>query len=91
MFSVVEELAAHLAQWSYSVAFLELSFIPAIRLRSFCKATKIERFRREMRQLIQNVCIFNDDHLCSSVWALMCQNLICVNSSFSLTNSEAYV
>eukprot|EP00261_Vitis_vinifera_P020651 XP_010651572.1 PREDICTED: nucleolar complex protein 2 homolog isoform X1 [Vitis vinifera] len=55
VFSVVEELAEHLAQWSYSVAFLELSFIPAVRLRSFCKATKIERFRREMRQLIHNI------------------------------------
>lgn len=91
MFSVVEELAEHLAQWSYSVAFLELSFIPAVRLRSFCKATKIERFRREMRQLIHNVCIVSGDDLCSSAWALMCQNLIGVNSSFLLTNSEAYI
>ncbi|XWS57410.1 hypothetical protein CRYUN_Cryun09bG0171800 [Craigia yunnanensis] len=41
--SVVEELAEHLAQWSYSVAFFELSFIPAARLRSFCKSTKVER------------------------------------------------
>ncbi|KAL2968628.1 hypothetical protein AAZX31_15G038400 [Glycine max] len=50
--SVVEELAEHLAQWSYSVAFLELSFIPLVRLRSFCKSTRVERFRKEMRQLI---------------------------------------
>ena len=63
VFSVVEELADHLAQWSYSVAFLEFSFIPAVRLRNFCKSTKIERFRREMRQLIHNVCIFCGDRL----------------------------
>ncbi|XP_057968789.1 nucleolar complex-associated protein 2 [Malania oleifera] len=55
VFSVIEELAEHLAQWSYSVAFFELSFIPAVRLRSFCKSTKIERFRREMRELIRQI------------------------------------
>lgn len=55
VFSVVEELAEHLAQWSYSVAFFELSFLPAVRLRNFCKSTKVERFRREMRELIRQV------------------------------------
>ncbi|XP_054800533.1 nucleolar complex-associated protein 2-like [Prosopis cineraria] len=53
--SVVEELAEHLAQWSYSVAFMELSFIPLVRLRNFCKSTKVERFRKEMRVLIRQV------------------------------------
>jgi len=52
---VIEELTEHLAQWSYSVAFFELSFIPAVRLRSFCKSTKVERFRKEMRELIRQV------------------------------------
>lgn len=55
VFSVIEELAEHLAQWSYSPAFFELSFVPAVRLRNFCKSTKVERFRREMRQLIREV------------------------------------
>lgn len=55
VFSVIDELAEHLAQWSYSVAFFELSFIPAVRLRSFCKSTKVERFRKAMRQLIRQV------------------------------------
>ncbi|GAU14818.1 hypothetical protein TSUD_50300 [Trifolium subterraneum] len=55
IFSVVEELAEHLALWSYSIAFMELSFIPIVRLRSFCKLTKVERFRREMRQLIREI------------------------------------
>ncbi|KAL0904968.1 hypothetical protein M5K25_027135 [Dendrobium thyrsiflorum] len=52
---VVEELAEHLAQWSYSVAFFELSFIPLVRLRSFCKSTKVDRFRREIRELIHEL------------------------------------
>lgn len=52
---MVEQLAEHLAQWSYSVAFFELSFIPLARLRSFLKSTKVERFRREMKQLIRQV------------------------------------
>ena len=60
MFSVVEELAEHLAQWSYSISFFELSFIPAGRLRSFCKTTKIERFRKQMRELIRSVCIMHN-------------------------------
>lgn len=55
VFSVIEELAEHLAQWSYSPAFFELSFVPAVRLRNFCKSTKVERFRREMRQLIREI------------------------------------
>ncbi|GMH21716.1 hypothetical protein Nepgr_023558 [Nepenthes gracilis] len=55
VFSVIEELAEHLAQWSYSVSFFELSFVPATRLRSFCKRTKIERFRREMKWLIRQI------------------------------------
>ncbi|XP_065877234.1 nucleolar complex-associated protein 2 [Euphorbia lathyris] len=55
VFSVIEELAEHLAQWSYSVPFFELSFIPAVRLRNFCKATKVERFRKETTKLIRQV------------------------------------
>ncbi|KAE8687266.1 Nucleolar complex protein 2-like protein [Hibiscus syriacus] len=53
--SVVEELAEHLAQRCYSAAFFELSFIPAVRLRSFCKSTKVDRFRKEMRHLIRKI------------------------------------
>ncbi|KAJ6796772.1 nucleolar complex protein 2-like protein isoform X2 [Iris pallida] len=55
IYSVVEELAEHLAQWSYSVAFFELSFVPLVQLRSFCKSTNIDRFRREIKALIQQV------------------------------------
>lgn len=53
--TVIEELTEHLAQWSYSIAFFELSFVPAVRLRNFCKSTKVDRFRREMRHLIRQV------------------------------------
>ncbi|KAL7151767.1 hypothetical protein ABFS83_04G053100 [Erythranthe nasuta] len=53
--SVVEELAEHLSQWSYSVAFLELSFVPSVRLRNFVKSTKVDRFRREMRHFIRQI------------------------------------
>ncbi|KAL5718953.1 Nucleolar Complex 2 protein [Ranunculus cassubicifolius] len=55
VFSVIEEVAEHLVQWSYSVAFFELSFIPLVRLRCFYKSTKVERFRREVKQLIHQV------------------------------------
>ncbi|CAH2051349.1 unnamed protein product [Thlaspi arvense] len=55
VYSVVEELVEHLSQWSYSAAFFELSFIPTIRLRSFYKSTKAERFRKEMKQLISQI------------------------------------
>ncbi|MQL85205.1 hypothetical protein Taro_017706 [Colocasia esculenta] len=53
--AVVEQLAEHLAQWSYSIAFFELSFIPAVCLRSFCKSMKSERFRKEIKELIRQV------------------------------------
>ncbi|KAH6765749.1 Noc2p family [Perilla frutescens var. hirtella] len=55
VFSVVEELTEHLAQWSYSIAFLELSFIPSVRLKNFCKSTKVDRFRKEIRRLSRQV------------------------------------
>ncbi|KAK1305131.1 hypothetical protein QJS10_CPB11g01865 [Acorus calamus] len=55
IYSVVEQLAEHLSQWSYSIAFFELAVIPVVQLKNFCKATKVERFRREMRELIQQV------------------------------------
>ncbi|XP_062083883.1 nucleolar complex-associated protein 2 [Humulus lupulus] len=55
VFSVIDELSEHLAQWSYSVSFFELSFIPAVRLRNFTKSTKVDRFRKAMRQLIRQI------------------------------------
>ncbi|CAI9106671.1 OLC1v1005876C1 [Oldenlandia corymbosa var. corymbosa] len=53
--SVIEELTEHLAKWSYSAAFYELSFVPAVRLQKFSKSTKVERFRKEIKQLIHQI------------------------------------
>ncbi|KAF6983556.1 hypothetical protein CFC21_001724 [Triticum aestivum] len=55
IYSVVDELAKHLAQWSYSVAFIEMSFLPLVQLRNFCKTIKADRFRKEMKDLIRQV------------------------------------
>uniref|UniRef100_A0ACD5U6A0 Uncharacterized protein n=1 Tax=Avena sativa TaxID=4498 RepID=A0ACD5U6A0_AVESA len=55
IYSVVDELAKHLAQWSYSVAFSEMSFLPLVQLRNFCKTIKADRFRKEMKDLIHQV------------------------------------
>lgn len=55
VYAVVEELAEHLAQWSYSIGFMELSFVPSVRLRDFVKSTKVDRFRREIRHFIRQI------------------------------------
>lgn len=55
IYAVVDELAKHLAQWSYSVAFFEMSFLPLVQLRNFCKTIKADRFRKEMKDLIRQV------------------------------------
>ncbi|KAF0930733.1 hypothetical protein E2562_034925 [Oryza meyeriana var. granulata] len=55
IYSVVDELAKHLAQWSYSIAFFEMSFLTLVRLRNFCKTVKADRFRREMKDLIHQI------------------------------------
>ncbi|XP_078427404.1 noc2p family isoform X2 [Wolffia australiana] len=53
--AVIEQLADHLAEWSYSIAFFELSFVPLVRLRSFCKTTRNDRFRRYVKELVRQV------------------------------------
>ncbi|KAL2653090.1 hypothetical protein R1flu_021218 [Riccia fluitans] len=53
--SVVEQLGEHLAQWSYNVAFPELSVVPLLQLRHFMKKTTVERFRRQVKQLVEQV------------------------------------
>uniref|UniRef100_A0A0D9XL30 Nucleolar complex protein 2 homolog n=1 Tax=Leersia perrieri TaxID=77586 RepID=A0A0D9XL30_9ORYZ len=55
IYSVVDELAKHLAQWSYSIAFFEMSFLTLVRLQNFCKTVKADRFRREMKDLIHQI------------------------------------
>ena len=59
--AAIEQLAEHLAQWSCSIAFFELSFLPIVRLRSFCKATHNDKFRRDLKELMFQVfdlCLF---------------------------------
>ena len=48
---VLEQLGAHLAQWSCHVAFPELAHLPLVQLRSFAKSCKVERFRTASRAL----------------------------------------
>ncbi|XVF23676.1 hypothetical protein REPUB_Repub13aG0059900 [Reevesia pubescens] len=55
VFSVIELLAMHFAQWSYHITFPELATIPLIRLRKFHEATTIESFRRVVKRFIDQV------------------------------------
>ena len=51
----IEEFAEHLGQWSYAIAFPELALIALIGLRRFAKETKVDRFRRQVKQLVDHV------------------------------------
>eukprot|EP00249_Psilotum_nudum_P022093 c28368_g1_i1 orf=229-2787(+) len=52
---VIEQLVGHLAQWSYAIAFPELALVPLLRLRRFLKETKVDRFYRQIKQLIDQI------------------------------------
>eukprot|EP00798_Chlamydomonas_sp_ICE-L_P022461 gene22461-29576_t len=52
---VLELLADHLAQWSCSIAFPELSHLVLLQLRRFNKASPVERFRRFVRQFLEAI------------------------------------
>eukprot|EP00803_Ostreobium_quekettii_P001539 evm.model.scf_347.12 EVM.evm.TU.scf_347.12 scf_347:81912-91436(+) len=52
---VMELLARHAAQWSYTVSFPELSYWITFSLRKFARATPTERFRVNARQLIASM------------------------------------
>jgi nucleolar complex protein 2 len=43
---VVELMADHLRQHACSVAFPELAHLPLHALRKFCRASRVERFRK---------------------------------------------
>ncbi|MCO5596819.1 hypothetical protein L7F22_050889 [Adiantum nelumboides] len=53
--ATIEQLAEHLQQWSYSVAFPELALVPVLGLRRFVKATKVDRFGRQLKQLVDHI------------------------------------
>jgi nucleolar complex protein 2 len=52
---VVELLAEHLAHWSYSPAFPELSLLPVLNLRRFAKTTKVDKFRKAVKALLDTI------------------------------------
>lgn len=53
--AVVEQFSEHLVLWSYAIAFPELALVPLIGLRQFMKETKVDRFRRQMKQLVDHI------------------------------------
>lgn len=55
VYSVLHHLTEHLAQWSYHVAFPDLAFKVLVRLRRFDERTSIDRFQRQVKQLIDQV------------------------------------
>ncbi len=50
-----ELLSDHLAQWGSHPGFLEIAYIPLLRLRAFIKASNKDRFKRGGRQLCQAI------------------------------------
>ena len=50
-----ELLSDHLAQWGSHPGFLEIAYIPLLRLRAFIKSSNKDRFKRGARQLCQAI------------------------------------
>lgn len=55
VFSAIELLAVHFAQWSYHISFPDLATIPLIYLRKFHETTTIESLRRVVKRFIDQV------------------------------------
>ena len=55
VFSAIELLAVHFAQWSYHISFPDLATIPLICLRKFHELTTIESLRRVVKRFIDQV------------------------------------
>eukprot|EP00951_Prasinocladus_malaysianus_P027850 scaffold251669_cov28-Prasinocladus_malaysianus.AAC.2 len=53
--TVMELLAAHLAQWSDHIAFPEVTHTTCVALRRFVKASAVERFRRMAKQMVDAI------------------------------------
>jgi len=53
--NVFELLSEHLSLWGNHPSFMEISFVPMLRLRAFLKRTKVDRFRRGAKQLCQAI------------------------------------
>lgn len=55
VFSAIELLAVHFAQWSYHISFPDLATIPLIYLRKFHETTTVESLRRVVKRFIDQV------------------------------------
>lgn len=55
--NIFELLSEHLSLWGHHPSFMEISFVPMLRLRAFLKRTKVDRFRRGARQLCQAIAV----------------------------------
>lgn len=55
MDEVVLQLARHASQWAFSIAFPELLSLPLHHLRAFAKRCAVERFRRQVKGLVDQV------------------------------------
>jgi nucleolar complex protein 2 len=53
--TTLELLSSHLAQWGHHPGFLEISYIPLLRLRSFIKSSNKDRYKRGAKQLCQAI------------------------------------
>uniref|UniRef100_A0A1J3F087 Nucleolar complex protein 2-like protein n=1 Tax=Noccaea caerulescens TaxID=107243 RepID=A0A1J3F087_NOCCA len=55
IFSVIELLSVHFAQWSFHISFPELATIPVMRLRNFNERTTLEGLKRVVKRFIEQV------------------------------------
>ncbi|KAL9422097.1 hypothetical protein AB3S75_034379 [Citrus x aurantiifolia] len=55
VFSAIELLSVHFAQWSYHISFPELATIPLIHLRKFQEKSDVESLRRVVKRFIDVV------------------------------------
>ncbi|CAK7325526.1 unnamed protein product [Dovyalis caffra] len=55
VFSAIELLAVHFAQWSHHISFPDLATIPLIYLRKFHERTTIDSLRRVVKRFIDQV------------------------------------
>ncbi|CAL9246275.1 unnamed protein product [Arabidopsis halleri] len=55
VFSVIELLAVHFAQWSFHISFPDLATIPVMRLKKFHERSTMEGLKRVVKRFIEQV------------------------------------
>ncbi|CAA0386580.1 unnamed protein product [Arabidopsis thaliana] len=55
IFSVIELLAVHFAQWSFHISFPDLATIPVMRLKKFHERSTMEGLKRVVKRFIEQV------------------------------------